>query len=170
MDPLTLGDLERAILQDLVFRKTPARALCRAQALLWIADGESVDAVAQTLGVSLQTVYNWIHRFEQRKDLDLIARVSDAPRSGRPPIALGIIDPLIQAVIKKDPRKWGYHYTTWTAPVLKHFLREQYDIDVSLASVKLAISRLPIHWKRPRHVLALQAETWRQSKGGSKEA
>ena len=48
----------------------------------------------------------------------------DAPRSGRPPTALGIIDPLIEAVIEADPRDYGYHATGWTAPLLQRYLEE----------------------------------------------
>jgi len=32
--------------------------------------------------------------------------------------------------------------------------------------VRLAIQRLRIRWKRPRHTLALRPATWRQAKGG----
>ena len=43
---------------------------------------------------------------------------------------------------------------------------EELGIEVSRKSVGLAIARLRIRWKRPRHQLALRPETWRQSKGG----
>jgi len=170
MGLLTLDELDRTVLQDFVLRKTPARALCRAQALLWLADGEDIGGVAETLGVSRQTVYNWVHRFERRDHLDLISRVADAPRSGRPPVALGIIDPLIDAVIDSDPRHFGYRYTGWTAPLLQDYLRKHHGIEVSSRSIGAAIERIRVGWKRPRHRLALRPETWRQSKGGSKEA
>ena len=94
----------------------------------------------------------------------------DAPRSGRPPTALGIIDPLIEAVIEADPRDYGYRATVWTAPLLQRYLAEAHGIETSRKSVSRAIARLGIRWKRPRHRLGLRPDTWCQAKGGSKPA
>jgi len=156
----------RGELENLVTHTPLAKERSRAQALLWLAEGESVDQVAELLQVSRQTVYNWVERFRQREGLDLRGRLLDAPRRGRPPTALGIIDPLIAAVIDQDPRVLGYHSTVWTAVLLRHHLKRVHGIEVSRKSISLAIARLGIRWKRPRHQLALRPETWRQSKGG----
>jgi transposase len=118
------------------------------------------------LQVSRQTVYNWLSRFRERAELDLRARLLDAPRLGRPRAASGTIDELVAAVIDGDPRKFGYHATAWTAPLLSRYLRDHHAIEVSDRTVSRAIDRLGIRWKRPRHELALRPETWRQSKGG----
>ena len=134
--------------------------------MLWLAEGETPDQVAELLHVSRQTVYNWAGRFQQREGLDLRSRLADAPRQGRPPSALGIIDPLIADVIDTDPRKLGYHATVWTAPLLREYLDQVHGIAVSRKSVTFAIARLRMRWKRPRHQLALRPEHWRQSKGG----
>jgi transposase len=91
----------------------------------------------------------------------------DAPRSGRPPTARGIIDPLIDTVIEDDPRDYGYHATVWTAPLLQRYLEEVHAIETSRKSVSRAIARLGIRWKHPRHRLGLRPDTWRQAKGGS---
>jgi transposase len=163
---IILSDRLRGELEDLVTHTPLAKERSRAQALLWLADGESVEQVAELLQVSRQTVYNWTDRFQQREGLDLRARLLDAPRSGRPPTALGIIDPLIEAVIDQDPRKSGYHSTVWTAALLIHHLKRVHGIEVSRKSISSAMDRLRIRWKRPRHQLALRPETWRQSKGG----
>src|SRR5512135_2941499 len=77
-----------------------------------------------------------------------------------------LIDPLIEAVIDQDPRTLGYHSTVWTAALLLRHLKRAHGIEVSRKSVSLAITRLGLRWKRPRHQLALRPETWRQSKGG----
>jgi len=92
----------------------------------------------------------------------------DAARSGRPATAKGIIDPLIEAALELDPRQLGYHATVWTAPLLVFHLRQKHHQRVSYTSVRLAIVRLRIRWKRPRHTLALRPQTWRQAKGGLK--
>jgi transposase len=169
MNPFSLTERESGELESLLHSPS-CREHRRAQALLWLAQGLPVEEVADLLGVSRQTVYNWTARFRQRQGQDPLARLTDAPRSGRPPTGQGIIDPLIAAVFDQDPRELGYHGTVWTAPLLCQYLRQGHGIVVSRKTVSRAIDRLDLHWKRPRHQLALRPGTWRQSKGGSNAA
>jgi transposase len=164
--PFQLRPHERRTLSRLAGSAPTAKELTRAQALLWLDDGETVEEVAQHLFVSRQTVYNWLLRFRQRSDQDLRARLQDAPREGRPPTALGIIDPLLEEVIDTDPRRHGYRHTAWTAALLQHYLRKVHGLVVCRRSIGLAIARLGIRWKRPRHGLGQRPDTWRQAKGG----
>ena len=164
---IKLSSKDVARLEKLLTARPDARQLKRAQALLWLTDGESVEEVAQRLRVTRQTVYNWVERFNLRAALSLEERLADGVRNGRPPTALEIIDPLIDEVIDRDPREFGYRSTIWTAPLLRQYLEDEHQIEVCTKSVSLAIDRLRIAWKRPRHKLALRAENWRRAKGDS---
>jgi transposase len=166
MAPIILSARLRGELQDLVLRTPSAKERCRAQAVLWLAEGLSAEQVAETFPVSRQTVSNWANRFLQRSGLDLRARLLDAPRPGRPPALARAIDPLIEAAFTRDPRELGYHATVWTAELLQHDLEQSHGIKASLKSIGAAIARLDFRWKRPRHELAARPETWRQAKGG----
>jgi transposase-like protein len=95
MTEFLLKNRERVDLENFMLHTPLAKERCRAQALLWLDEGEPVEQIAELLHVSRQTVYNWVDRFQQRQVPDLRARLADAPRKGRPPTALGIIDPLI---------------------------------------------------------------------------
>jgi transposase len=159
------GDHRRLL--GLVDHPHDGKQLRRAQALLWLHDGQPVSRVAELLRVDPRTVYNWAYAFRDRTDLDPLTRLRDAPRSGRPPTACGIIDPLIDAVIDGDPRDYGYRATVWTAPLLRRYLEEAQAVQTSRKSVSRAIARLGIRWKHPRHRLGLRPDTWRQAKGGS---
>ena len=170
MAPFQLQPRERRRLLQVLGQTHDATQSRRAQALLWLHEGQSVSAVADLLLVSRQTVYNWVESFRDRSDWDVADRLLDAPRSGRPATALGIIDPLIDAIIDDDPRDYGYRATVWTAPLLQRYLEEVHAIETSRKSVSRAIARLDIRWKRPRHRLGLRPDTWRQAKGGSKPA
>ena len=165
MSLLTLSRSERSPLQHLVLHAPSGRQSCRAQALLWLADGDAPEEIADHLGITRQTVYHWLHRFQRCDTVDLLDRLKDGPRSGRPPTALGIIDSVIAAVLDEDPRRYGYHATVWTASLLQHYLRDSHGLDVSRKSVSRAIDRLGYRWKRPRYVLASRPATWRQAKG-----
>ncbi len=166
MTPMALTPRQRAELEGAVVRTPSVKACCRAQALLWLAEGEPVDEVADLLHVSRRTVYNWVSRFRERAGLDLRDRLGDAPRSGRPRTGDGVIDLPVAEVIDSDPRALGYRSTAWTAPLLSRYLRGHHQIAVSDRTVSRAIARLDIRWKRPRHHLARRPDTWRQSKGG----
>jgi len=170
MAPLWLTDRLRYELEEIVCHTPSAKERCRAQALLWLAEGSGVGEVADLLHVSRQSVYNWVSRFQERHDLGLRARLRDAPRPGRPRLAGDLIDRLIASVIDGDPRPLGYHSTVWTAPLLCRYLGDYHEIEVSERTVGRAIDRLRICWKRPRHELARRPATWRQSKGGSRPA
>ena len=166
MAQVVLSNRQWTELQDFILHAPSAKELRRAQAVLWLAEGESVEQIAELLHVSRQTVYNWVDRFEERQALDLRSRLADSPREGRPPTASGIIDPLIAEVIDTDPRELGYHSTVWTAPLLREYLEQVHGVAVSRKSVSVAIARLNFRWKRPRYVLSRRPEHWRQSKGG----
>jgi transposase len=166
MTSIELNSKQRFILEKIISAAHDARQVTRAYALLWLDEGDSVEEVAQRLGVSRQSIYNWAWRFFQRDNDDLSLRLADAPRSGRPCTAKGIIDPIIDSLIAGDPRQLGYRSTVWTAPLLVAHLKSEHGIEVSTDSVALAIARLRIKWKRPRHHLALRSPTWRQAKGG----
>jgi len=166
MAPIILNARLRGELEDLVLRTPSAKERCRAQAVLWLAEGLTAEQVAETFQVSRQTVYNWANRFLLRDGLDLRARLLDAPRPGRPPAIAEVIDPLIAAALARDPRASGYHDTVWTAELLQRDLERSHGIRASLKSISAAIARLHFRWKRPRHDLAARPGTWRRAKGG----
>ena len=166
MAEIILSGKERTGLEYVVAHSHDSRVVQRAYALLWLDDGDSAANIASRLSVSRQSIYNWIAVFQARVDQEIIDRLSDAARSGRPRTANGIIDPLIDAVIDCDPRDYGYRSTVWTAPLLVDYLARNHHLIVSDDSVRLAIGLLKIRWRRPRHRLALRPPTWRQAKGG----
>ena len=163
---INLSSKEANSLERLVTTTGDIRQWRRAQALLWLDEGDSIEEVADRLRVTRQTVYNWVARFDERAGSDVAARAADATRGGRPRTATGIIDPLIDAVIDRDPRELGYRSTVWTAHLLRLYLDDEHHLSVCAKSVSRALSRLQIAWKRPRHTLALREHFWRQAKGG----
>lgn len=168
MVPLFLSSKDRRELDRLTREAADPRALRRAQALRWLAEEESVAEIAERLQVSRQTTYNWGARLSPHAGRALGARLRDASRSGRPPTVQGLIDPVLDVAIDEGPRDFGYQATVWTAPLLRHHLRAVYQIVASRQSVSLALARLRVRWKRPRHTLARRSPTWRQAKGGLK--
>jgi len=143
------------------------RQLHRAQALLWLHEGDTVEEVASRLFTTPRTVFRWLSRFHERQALELPDRLADRPRRGRPNTVSGVLDALLSEVIDGDPRPLGDPSTVWTAPLWRQYLHDVHHIQASRRSVGLAMARLGIAWKRPRDALARRAPTWRQAKGGS---
>ena len=168
--PRSLSSQEYRRLLEVAHTTHDARQLHRAQALLWLAEGDTVDEIASRLFTTPRTVFRWLSRFYARQALDVPARLADRPRSGRPKTVRGIIEPLISEVLAGEPQQYGYQSTVWTAPLLSHYLHEHHHLHASRRSVGLALARLGIAWKRPRYDLARRSPTWRQAKGGSNGA
>jgi len=128
-----------------------ARLYRRLLAVLESDRGASVSKIAELLGVSCQSVYNWIARFQKRSDA---AELSDAPRSGRPARAGEVADVLLQTLLMLSPERLGYHATHWTVPLLQDQLRQNTGEQYSSDTIRRRLHRLGYVWKRPRYALA----------------
>jgi transposase len=142
-----------------------ARQSRRALALLDLARGEPVSAVARRYRVRRSTVYAWAARLD-RDDLPATQRLADAPRSGRPPAKRDGAEEALRKLLPTDPRQHGYRHLAWTAPLLRAHLRRQ-GVAVSETTVRRVARRLRYRWKRPRFVRSRRDPHWRQAKGGS---
>ena len=154
-------------ISEIVRLTRDVRVVKRAQALLWLSEGDTPEEVADRLWVAPRTIYRWVERFERRDDWPLAERLADAPRSGRPDTVAQQLDPLIEQLMGDGPENHGYAATVWTAPLLRQYLKNGPHLDPSQRSVSRALERLELSWKRPRHCLVRRSPTWRQAKGGS---
>ena len=140
---LALSLQEREALQALLTPLALTNVVRRAQALLWLDAGQGPETVAARLGVSRQTVYNWATRFKERRgQCDVPTRLADDKRSGRGKTTAHLIDPLIEAVLPRDPHEFGYCAPRWTPTILERYLRTVAHITVCRRSVSLALQRL----------------------------
>ena len=126
----------------------------RLLAVLEFDRGTSVSAIAELLGVSCQSVYNWIAR-ARRNDA---AALSDAPRSGRPAKVGYVFDTLLPILLMLSPEQFGYPATYWTIPLLQDQLWQNTDEKYSASTVRRGLKRLDYVWKRPRYVLVRDPE------------
>ncbi len=78
---IQLTDAERCELKTLLAKgKLAVKIFKRATALLELDRGQTLSAVAKTLGVSYPTVLFWRDKYQEQK----LQCLYDAPRSGRP--------------------------------------------------------------------------------------
>ena len=127
----------------------------RLLAVLEFDHGTPLRAIAELLGMSCQSVYNWIARFQQGCDG---SELSDAPRSGRPARTGEVINALLRTLMIVSPEWFGYYATHWTVPLLRNQLRQNTGEQYSSDTVRRRLHELGYVWKRPRYVLAPDPE------------
>lgn len=151
MSETKLGAGKRRRIRDQLRCTRDARLYRRLLAVLEYDRGESVSDIAELLGVSRQSIYNWI---ELAHECDDVVALHDAPRSGRPARADEVFDTLLRTLLMLSPERFGYHATYWTIPLLQDQLRKNLGEDYSASTVRRGLQRLDYVWKRPRYVLA----------------
>jgi transposase len=126
-----------------------ARQYRRLLAVLECDRGKSVNNVADLLGVTRQSIYNWIARAHGND----VTASSDAPRSGRPAKGGYVFDTLLPVLLMLPPQRFGYPATYWTTPLLQDQLWQNTGEKYSASTVRRGLKRLNYVWKRPRYVL-----------------
>lgn len=160
----------RRALEAIVARPKDVRQYRRAQALLWLAEGERPTAVAQRLRVHRDTIYAWATCYRERGPQRVSARLMDRARAGRPRRLAERVEQVLVMVLEMAPHGQGYRAAQWTTPLLRQYLRERQALAVSEVTVRRGLHRLGYCWKRPRYILARRSPYWRQAKGGSSAA
>jgi transposase len=170
MAVIGLSSAGRRALEGIVARPNDVRQYRRAQALLWLAEGERPTAVAQRLRVHRDTIYAWAARYRPRGQQRVPARLMDRARAGRPRRLAERVEQVLVRVLETAPQSQGYRAAQWTTPLLCQYLRERQALAVSAVTMRRGLHRLGYRWKRPRYVLARRSRYWRQAKGGSSAA
>lgn len=141
---------QRQMLRAQVSATKDARAARRGFALLALDDGARPSKVAVTFGVTRQTIYNWIARFE---DSDGAPDLEDRPRAHLPPKVTEPVQRFLRWSLTQPPDALGYPSGTWTVPLLREHVATQMEVDVSDSTMRRELHRLGYRWKRPRYVL-----------------
>ncbi len=164
---IKLDSRERQSLERIARSSSSAREVRRAQALIWLHRGETVEQVAQRLSMSRQAIYVLVDRYRSLKIQPILERVQDHPHTGRPAGKLKKAVKVIQQLLSQSPSRYGYRSPFWTVPMLTGRAARQLGEPVSDDTIRRALSLLRYRYKRPRYVLARRSHTWRQAKGGS---
>ena len=141
---------------------TDARLFQRVQAVLWVAQGDTISEVAELTGVSVQTVYNWLqHSLAGHR----VAALADAPRSGRPVTAPQITATHILEHLQGNPLLLGYRTTVWSVKLLAAHLSRQYDCPITPHTLRRRMKAMGLRCKRPRYFYEEKAPHRAQKKG-----
>lgn len=145
---LTAGPRRR--LRKQLKHTSDARVYRRTLAVLEVASGTPVSQVAQTLGVTRQSVYNWVEAYCQ--DLDP-TDLHEGQRPGRPHLFDDISKAYLRSLLGQSPDQLGYAAVNWTVPLWREQLRRYTAAAFSDSTLRRELDRLGYVWKRPRYVL-----------------
>jgi transposase len=148
MSQFHLTSPQRHRLRGLLHETSDLPTYRRCLALLEVDAGRTVSDVARSLGVTRQSVHNWIARFGEEGRAEALA---DRYGGGRP-ATLGE-DGGLAALLGHSPQHFGRPAANWTVPLLREHLRRATGADVSEPTVRRQLRRLGYVWKRPRYVL-----------------
>ena len=150
--------LERALLAA-----REARLSRRIEAVLLVAEGQTVSEAARRVRAPRLSVRRWVQRYWVGRDGTALA---DQPRDGRPRVAPRLTPHCLAAALACDPRSCGYQATGWTVSLLGRYLHQRHGITVSARTLRRRLHEAGYRWKRPRYVFAERAAHLAQRKGG----
>lgn len=150
MDGFSLSVRQRRRLQQELWSADEAALCRRILAILEVDAGKPISGVAELLGVSRQSIYNWIESYASRHDPEDLA---DRERSGRPPRWTEEVQGVLRECLKWPPDSWSYRAVSWTVPLLQNWLIEHTGLTFSESAIRQHLHRLGYTWKRSRYVL-----------------
>ena len=132
-------------------RTADAFTLRRAQILLASADRQTPAAIARNLGCPARSVRNAIHAFTAEGVGGLTAK-SSRPRTARPVLDATFEEPL-RHLLHQSPRAFGQPRRTWTLGSVARVCHAKGWAPrvLSIETVRLAIARLGVAWRRAKH-------------------
>jgi transposase len=149
MPQITLSEKQAEKLRAEMTRGKSSNVYRRAAALLAAHQGFSISNIASLLGVTRQTIYNWIDTYSsegKRPDLN------DAPRSGRPSLWTKETDDLIIHALASSPRSLGCPASQWSTATLRRHLEMALGRAVCDETLRRRLRRLGYHWQNGRYV------------------
>ena len=120
--PLTLSIEDRELLETLVRTRTiQAQLMNRARILLLKADGESIDAIADKVGLNRNSVLLCIKKYRHG---GVANAIYDADGRGRPPEITDDEKTWITDIACQKPTEFGYAAELWTYAKLTEHIHE----------------------------------------------
>ncbi len=155
MDRPKLSPSQERKLQRQLQQASDVRVYRRTFAVLEFCRGRSVSEIARSLGVTRQSVYNWIAAYSEPKDP---CALEDEACPGRPRLWTEERRSLLRRLLHTSPEPLGYFATSWTVALLAEQIELKTGVCLSDASLRGELHRQRCVWKRPRYVLAPDAE------------
>jgi putative transposase len=155
MEELRLTPARRRQLRSEMESCREARCYRRLLAILEVDQGRPVADVARSLGVSRQSIHNWLRAY---RDQPTVETLHDQPRPGRPTRWNDALREDLREWLDRSPREYGYAANVWTVPLMQEFLRLRHKQFLGENTLRRELHNLGYTWKRSRYVLTPDPE------------
>jgi transposase len=158
---------DKGRLQRVLAVVSDKRTFMRLKAVLLVAEGKKITAVATLFDRSVQIVYHWINSYlSGHRPSDLF----DGFRSGRPRAAHAITPERTLEAVGHNPLHLGYQTTAWTVELLAVHLNSCYGSDITPRTLRRRMKEAGLRFKRPRYVYSEKDPNRAQKKGRLSES
>lgn len=161
MNLIDLSSRDRSALRRMLREAKEVDHYQRVLAILELDRGRSATQVAETLGVTRQSVYNWAKLWSAEGDpLGLKSQWGE----GRPTCWTDEMLSLLEQAMKRRPEEFGFVAMNWTVGLLQEYLYLQCGRKLSDDTIRRRLALWGYVWKRYRYTLPVDPE--REKKTG----
>jgi transposase len=146
---IRLSAKERKRLLSIYRGRTIPAVRLRAHVLLLLADGHRWSVIVSMLYTSSATISRWKKRFEA----DGLDAVFCEDRGRDAVWGMMYVSIVVEWVVKRTPRDFGFLRSRWSCGTLAILLRERLGADVCVETVRRWLREAGIVWRRPRPTL-----------------
>jgi transposase len=148
MSPFQLTTWQRQRLRRQLAETEDVRLYRRTLAVLEFDYGRTAADIARMLGVTRQTVYNWVEAYTENGDPSAL---EDNRGRGCYRLLDEDAEHALEALLARSPQELGYPHVSWTVPLLGDALGIATGQWVSNDTLRRTLRRLDYVWKRPRY-------------------
>jgi transposase len=169
--PVCLRELsaeEASAVESLARSRTAAARRVERARIVWRAShGETPPSIAETLGLSAETVRRRIRRF----NAEGLAALEDHPRSGRPATYAADEVAAVITAAPTDPRRLGLPFASWTLDRLAAYLLERKGIAMRRSRIDEILLKEGLRWRRQQTWFGERADPeFAEKRGGSRHS
>jgi transposase len=130
-------------------KSTNAKVAKRALMIYALHMGHHPREVARLHGVAMSTVYYTVGKYREGG----IEGLQHRRKPGRPRALSEEQQAELVRVVETAPQELGYQFTIWTIERLRHYMREEWGLDVSPGTVTNTLKRMGYVYRRPKKSL-----------------
>lgn len=138
MRKLKVGDDRYRIVWREIMRSRESRYDHRLHGVLAVARGLSCYETAAIWGRSPRSVEYWVKRFNDEG----LGGLRERGRPGRPAALTWPQLEILRSDIRRGPREMGLDRDAWSGSLLRSYLRDAYEVDLSVRQCQRLLRRL----------------------------
>lgn len=136
-------------------QKTPGAAIgIKVAALLLILEGQRPKWIIDILGLTRQSLNNWMHNVNERG----VTALKALPRPGRPTQLTDKIQKALENDLERSPLEFGLNRVRWDGPTLVVHIKRQFGVKLKVRQAQMWMHQLGYRLKHSSYAY-LQARS-----------